>query len=804
MINVDRDLMLSEVDSLLAAGEYEAAIERLRDREAPRDGAVCARLARAYFERGDSKGDVYSADFFAGRAFALGMETPELCAIRAACALRRQRYPEAAEFFERFVHERSSGNAQYLYGLILEALGRSYEALPWLERAAALCPEEPEIRQACDAVRSEKELSLAGVSRPMPPMRSWHTPRPGLGGLRAVRPEGAPTPTPEHALSRLRGNASAPKDFHWLQANIPCQAACPAGTDVPGYLAAIYAGDTLGAYRINLRDNVLPGVLGRVCARPCEAACRHGWEGLGESVAICSSKRAAADQHSQGIVLLESWFGPSNHRVAVVGGGPAGLATARELARMGHTVILYEQHHQPGGMLNQGIPEFRLPRWVIEREIEQVRQQGVEIRCGVTVGRDLELSDLVQEYDAVVLALGTLRPNLLDLPGRELTGIVHGLEFLLKANQHTPFVLGEQVLVIGGGFTAMDCARTAARLGGVPYLLEPTQATLGRLPVLRAQSEAIRVLYRRSQAEMLITPGELDELEYEGIPMEFLVAPVAYLGDAEGRVCGMRFVRTGLGEPDASGRRRPIPVPDSEFELPVTTVLLATGQFPDLSRLGAELGPELVDREGWLKTGKAPETGVPDVFAAGDFATGATSIIDAIGHAKGCARAVDRYLMGQDRFRDVVTITDATETGRIREMDAVPRVRLPVLPLTERTLTQEVELGYSPEQAVDEAQRCYLCHYKYEIDPEKCIFCDWCIKAKPRPDCIVKVSQLLCDDQQRIVGFQRASSTEDTRLIWINQADCIRCGACVDACPVDAISVQKVSHTTVPLPAGGE
>ncbi|HEX7812878.1 MAG TPA: FAD-dependent oxidoreductase, partial [Burkholderiales bacterium] len=236
------------------------------------------------------------------------------------------------------------------------------------------------------------------------------------------------------ALSISEGTSTAAQDLHWLEQNIPCQAACPAGTDIPGYLEAIYHGKFAEAYEINLRDNVFPAILGRVCSRPCEDACRHGWEGNGDPVAICFSKRSAADFSSRAPVILKP-AAATGKKVAVIGAGVAGLAAARDLALAGHAVTVLEKHRSPGGMLNQGIPAFRLPRAIIDREIHQIAAIGVKVRCGVNVGTDTTLRQLAGDFDAVVMAAGTLRPNVLDLPGRDLRGLEHGLSFLLQVNE---------------------------------------------------------------------------------------------------------------------------------------------------------------------------------------------------------------------------------------------------------------------------------------------------------------------------------------------------------------------------------
>lgn len=552
------------------------------------------------------------------------------------------------------------------------------------------------------------------------------------------------------------------KDVGWLKKNIPCRTLCPARTDIPGYIDAIAKGEYARSYEINRRDNIFPGILGRVCTRPCEPPCRHGYEGLGEPVAICYLKRVAWDMGRFDVAQTWERGDPTGKRVAVVGAGPAGLACANELTLWGNEVTVFEKEEIPGGMMTLGIPKFRLPEEVTGFDIKSVLDLGVEMRTKTALGVDFSLSDLSGDYDAVVVSTGTMVPVNLEIPGEEGEGVYPGLQFMMDLNRGKIDAVPERVLVIGGGFTAVDCVRSSVRLG----------------------AKDVQLVYRRTQQEMYIDKHELEEMEVEGIEDTYLASPVRVLRGREGSIRGVEFVRNVLGKADESGRRSPVPVEGSEFVIEADLLISAIGQRADRNLLSG------------LKEGKTPDPHRFDgenVFISGDFRTGATSIIEATADGKEVADRVHIYLNGEKPLTVAVSMEElqGPGTGRERSYDFIELQHMPTLELKERFhMDAEVQLGYPAEYATLEARRCYLCDHDYQIHIDRCIYCCACIEAMPR-NCIFLARDVEVDDEGSMEVLE-AANWEEVSAVVIDTVECIRCGYCIRACPVDCISVFKV------------
>ncbi|MDI6840902.1 MAG: NADPH-dependent glutamate synthase [bacterium] len=411
-----------------------------------------------------------------------------------------------------------------------------------------------------------------------------------------------------------------------------CVKWCPVEVDIPGFISAIKDGDFSKSIKILKAKNVLPAICGRVCPQEdqCEKVCTLAK--IGDPVAIGRLERFVADwEAKQGDVEIPSVLPSTGKKVAVVGSGPAGLVVASDLAKLGHSVTIFEALHKPGGVLMYGIPEFRLPKAIVEREIDYVKKLGVQLITSFVVGKLKTVDELLTEFDAVFIGTGAGLPWFMGIPGENYNGIYSANEYLTRSNlmkaylfpeYDTPIVKGKRVAVIGGGNVAMDSARTALRLGAKHSM----------------------IIYRRSKAEMPARIEEIAHAEEEGVEFEFLTLPVRYHADKDGWVKEMECIRMQLGEPDASGRRRPIPIEGSNFKISVDTVVVAIGQAPNplvpATTPGLKIGKHgnIVTDE---QTGKTSREGV---FAGGDISTGAATVILAMGAGRIAARSIDEYL----------------------------------------------------------------------------------------------------------------------------------------------------------------
>ncbi len=530
-------------------------------------------------------------------------------------------------------------------------------------------------------------------------------------------------------------------DRKWIDVNIPCSEACPIMTDIPGYIQAIMEGDYNTAYRINREDNVLPGVLGRVCNRPCEPVCRHGRDGLGDPVSICFLKRSAADY---GMKPVKAQIEPNGKNICIIGAGPAGLTAANDLALKGYQVTLLEQFDHPGGMLRYGIPQFRLPYDIVAADVKSITDLGVTIKTGVRIEDERECEKLKKEYDAVILAGGCMLPQQITIPGTDSKGVYVGLDFMAAANREEFNSPLQKVVVIGGGFTAADCTRMSYRLG----------------------AKKITLVYRRTKDDMYVGEHEVEVMEAEGIDLIYLASPIC-VESQDGIVNGIRLIRNSI-----ANDRSITAIEGSEFCIEADTIIFAIGQ----------------QAEDYLSDEQRLED--KGLFFTGDFRNGSSSVIEAAADGRKVAREIHNSLSDSKGLQDVVVISEAKDTGRKREYDFIPVQPMGTTHMRERQIkNREVETGYTKDQSVLEAQRCYLCHYNFQIDIKRCIYCLACIDVMP-VDCIkmAKDIQVAEDGNLEYVETKRWDEVE---AITIDNNNCIRCGNCVRACPVDCISISK-------------
>ena len=528
----------------------------------------------------------------------------------------------------------------------------------------------------------------------------------------------------------------------------PCVLNCPASVNAQGYVQAIARGDDKEAVRIIKERLPMPACIGRVCPHPCEDGCRR--QMVEESISIAYLKYFAADRVIQAGGYLPPKAAATGKRVGIIGGGPGGLTAAYYLSLKGHRVTVVDAMPQMGGMLRYGIPEYRLPKRVLDEEVAEIASLGVEMKNNFRIGRDVTFEEFKNSYDAVVLAIGAWESMPIGCPGEELDGVMGGIDFLRQVAMGEKPAIGDQVAVVGGGNTAMDTCRTAVRLG----------------------AKEVYVVYRRTEAEMPAEQLEIDEAREEGVIYKFLTNPAEIIGE-NGRVKETKLQVMELGEPDESGRRRPVPV-EGKFEtLPVTCVISAIGQKANVA--GFE-GIEL-NRKGIISADETSyRTSMPGVFAVGDATNqGASIAIEAIGEARRCAKVVDLYLNGmQVPYQKTYLSVKKVSPEYFADYIKLPRAKMPTRPPEERKHDfQEINLGFSEAQARAEAARCLDCGC-HDFAECKLIRCANLYELQP-------------ERIERIKGNGKGKlhpSYKEKRLVAIerDQGKCILCGQCVRMC----------------------
>lgn len=523
-----------------------------------------------------------------------------------------------------------------------------------------------------------------------------------------------------------------------------CSHLCPAGNDISKAMDLVARGDIAAAARLWRAGNPLASTLGRVCPHPCESECNR--RQFGGAIAIHMLERFLGDSSLDESFLPER-AKPTGKRVAVVGAGPAGISAAYNLALAGHEVEVFDDKPKPGGFLRTGIPDYRLPKDILDRELALVESLGVRFTCSMRVGEDITLDGLKESFDAVIVAVGFHRSRPLAVPGEDHPHVHNGVALLERILAGERPALPSPLAVVGGGNTAIDVARSLLRLG-----VEPV------------------IVYRRSRLEMPAIPGEVDEAEKEGVPFHFLTAPKQVVIEGD-RITALECLKMRLGEPDESGRRRPLPVEGSEFRLPVAGVVTAIGESADL-----ELLPEAA-RDGWrVAADERFATPVDTVFAAGDAAFGEGTVTAAVGGGRRVAAVVDRRLSGRELPPAAPSLQKLwrrpVDAGRPVYVDQLnpayftesPRPEISELdPTLRRSSFDEVVEGFTDEQAVHEARRCLVCGT-----------CNECC------NCLFFCPDVAIHKRNGAVGFE------------IDTEHCKGCGICVEECPRSALTLVEV------------
>jgi len=504
----------------------------------------------------------------------------------------------------------------------------------------------------------------------------------------------------------------------------PCRVSCPSGNDIRGWLTVFAQHEKLGlsledagdqAWLTEVETNPFPSVMGRICPHPCETECnRKEKDG---AVAINSVERHMGDwgiERKLSLPTLDAGE-PFEEKIAVVGAGPSGLSCAYQLARRGYKVTVFESFEKPGGMLRYGIPEYRLPREVLDAEIQKILDLGVELRCNTTIGENVTLEELRQEYGAVFVGIGAHKGRTMGIPGEDGPGVFTGTDFLNKVNSGKTTDIGQKVVIVGGGDTAIDAARVSLRLSS-------DAATMSR----RMGAE-VSVLYRRTKNEMPAIDREIEEAEEEGINFEYLAAPAKIQRDESGKISGLVVQRMELGEPDDSGRRRPVPIEGDVYEIAAESVIMAVSQEPDWSTLGA-----IQTSGSWLDVDTWGRTTIDKVWSGGDTLRLGLATIS-IGQGRKAAECIHAQLRGQEPAEPPALPSVGADRLKLDWYPAKERAERRILPPEERLAkpSEEIDLGITPEEALEETSRCFSCGLCFGC--ENCwMYCqNTCFKKQP-------------------------------------------------------------------------
>lgn len=578
-----------------------------------------------------------------------------------------------------------------------------------------------------------------------------------------------------------------PLELSYYDRNIPCMAACPVHTNAGAYVAAIAEGDDKTAYLTARMPNPFASVCGRVCAAPCEDACRRGE--VDQPIAIRALKRFVTEKYGPEATPYAPHVEASDRperkeSIAVVGGGPAGLSCAHDLRLHGYQVTLYEATQILGGMMVLGIPEYRLDRSLVQAEIDAILGLGVDVHMGTKLGEDVTLAELRKQHDGVVLTIGATLGRGLDIPGANADGVLRAIEFLININQGFTVDLGEKVVVIGGGNVAMDAARTALRAAeydekaateDIEDDTDLSEAVDAARSAVRAGATDVTIVSLESLEEMPAAEFEIEEAEVEGIVFRHRLGPNKVIVE-DGHVVGLETVQV-TSVFDDEGRFAPTFDRDVVEVLEADTVILAIGQAIDIEAIGGEAGPEVSPRRTIETDPTRFTTSLDKVWSAGDAAFGPRNLIDAIAEGRRVAANIHHTFGGVEEQDPQGILIPLRSFHRLDDLyDRVPRQDIPTLPTERRIGLAEVETGFSEEQARAEASRCLRCFSNIQLDTGICVLCGLCVDVCPY-------------DLISIVPASDFDGSAAGTALLLDESKCIRCALCIERCPTDALSM---------------